>query len=334
MGVVLADRLDAEASVFGEWAYLLALEQLIQMSIPPRAQQIRVLLSEMSRVSSHLAYLTRMARACRFQTAEHFLLRDRERWLDLFELQTGVRFCHHFFRWGGVAHDVTDGFVERVLDACDLMQLRLKELRDLFVYHPAFMNRVTYLAVLPIDEAKKMGLSGPNLRASQEPFDIRKAHPYGVYSTLHWEIPVGRGEFGMPGDTHERIVIRVDEIAQSLNLMRQVCDQLQVGPYLEEVPKKVPPGEAFSRVESPRGTLACHLVSNGGETPLLYGQLKFQTGIPVQGHPVALGPRGEVVGLDTAEHRPARADHRPALVVQCRVGGGPVGLGGGRRRVA
>lgn len=274
--VVFADRLDSETSVFGEWVYLMAVEQLGPLTPPLRAQQIRVLLSEMTRVSAHLAFLARMARACDFQTAEHFLLRDRERWLDLFELQTGARFCHHFFRLGGVAHDVTDGFVERILEACDLMQLQLKEIRDLMVFHPAFMDRVGYMAVLPQDRAKTLGLSGPTVRASQIPLDIRKTQPYGIYSQLNWEMVLGSGEGGMPGDAHDRVWVRIEEIGQSLKLMRQVCAQLEVGPFRQAIENnfKIPAGEAYARIESTRGTLTCHVVSNGGPTPL---RVQFQT---------------------------------------------------------
>lgn len=274
--LVFADRLEPEASVFAEWAYVQAVEQIHQIEVPPRAEQIRTLLAEMSRISSHLAFFARLAKACEFSTAMHFALRDRERWLDLFELQSGVRFCVHALRVGGVGHDVSDGFVDRVLDTCDLMQVRLKELRDLVLFHAAFMQRVGYLAVLPQDRAQALGLTGPNARGSQLSVDVRKQHPHGVYERLQWEVPLGVGESGLPGDVHDRAWVRAEEIEQSLLMIRQVCERLTVGPFqAKPASTSAPPsGEGLGRVESPRGRLFCHVVSSGKEQPM---RVQFQT---------------------------------------------------------
>ena len=274
--IVFADRLEPETSLFCEWVYVQAVEQICKWTVPERAEQIRTMLAEMSRVASHLSFFAKMAQACEFQTAMHFALRDRERWLDLFELQTGVRFGQNFFRLGGVAHDVSEGFVDRVVEACDLMQARLKEMRDLVLFHAAFMQRVGYLAVLPQDRATALGLSGPNVRASQVISDVRKTHPYGVYANLQWNIPIGIGECGLPGDVHDRVWVRVEEIEQSLNILRQLSERLQVGPFTlrKDTKLSVPSGEGFARVESPRGTLACHVVSDAGKTPM---RVQFQT---------------------------------------------------------
>ncbi len=263
-----ADRLDPEAAVFGELVYCLAVEEAANTLVPPRAQAIRIILSELTRISCHLANAVRIARAVGAETVLHYLLRDREKIIDLFELLTGARFSLNFLRIGGVRADVTEGFIERVLDVCDLIRVRLKEYNDLFTFNHAFLKRTINVGVLSPALIKKYGMTGPNARASGINADVRKDRPYSGYEILDFEVPLGRGEGGTLGDAHERFLIRLREVSQSIEILKQVTEGLPLGEYLTPTEDKaVPEGEAYVRVESSRGLLGCHLMSLGGTAP-------------------------------------------------------------------
>ncbi|MEK7690914.1 MAG: NADH-quinone oxidoreductase subunit D, partial [Bdellovibrionota bacterium] len=163
---VLADRVDAEAAVFYEHALCMAIEEIGEIMVPKRAQAIRVMLSELSRVSSHMAYIVRIARAVGAEAIVHYILRDREKILDLFELLSGARFTVNFLRIGGVAADVSEGFIERTVEVCELIRSRLKEYNDLFSYNQAFLDRAAFLGVITESLAVRSGMTGPNARAS------------------------------------------------------------------------------------------------------------------------------------------------------------------------
>ena len=266
-GLVYADRVDPEGASFGELAFCLAVEEIASLEVPARAKAIRVIACELSRISSHFAYIARVARAVGSETMFHYVLRDREKILDLFELLTGARFSTNFLRFGGVASDVTEGFIERVLEACDLIRLRLKEYNDLLTYNHAFMRRTSGIAVLTAAQVGRLGMSGPNARASGVGFDVRRGHAYCGYDALDFEVPVISGE---PGDAHGRFLLRLREVDQSVEILRQVVDALPTGPYdsikvTHEF--KAPAGEGYSRIESSRGLMGCHVVSDGGLKP-------------------------------------------------------------------
>ncbi len=268
--VAYADHLDPECAVFGELVLCLAVEQLAEIEVPARAKCIRVILSELSRISSHLSYMVRMARAVGSETIIHYLLRDRERILDLFELLTGARFSINFLRFGGVQADVTDGFIERVLEVCELIRIRMKEYNDLFTFNFGFVKRTSRVAPISKDLVSFCGVTGPNARASGVSFDVRKKFPYSGYDRLDFETPLGQGEGGVLGDVHDRFLIRLREITQSMEILKQLLDVVPSGEYVNRKLAKdsvVPPGEAYSRIESSRGLLGCHVVSDGGPSP-------------------------------------------------------------------
>ena len=272
-----ADHLDPEAAVFGELALCLAVEEIGGIPVPPRAQTIRILLSELSRISAHMIYMVRVARAVGSETMMHYVLRDREKVLDLFELLAGARFSLNFLRFGGVSADVTEGFIERVLEVGELIRLRLKEYNDLFTFNRAFLKRACHVGVITEDTARRWGVTGPNARAAGIPYDIRKAHNYSAYELFDFEVPQGRGQFGTKGDAHDRFLLRLREISQSLEILKQAADFIPKGSFLTDKfdPKvKLPPGEAYSRIESSRGLLGCHVVSDGGEKPC---RVQFRT---------------------------------------------------------
>jgi NADH-quinone oxidoreductase subunit D len=268
--IAYTDHLDPECAVFGELLLCLAVEEISDIVVPARAQSIRIILSELTRISSHLSFMVRMARAVGSETIIHYLLRDRERILDLFELLTGARFSLNFLRFGGVSADITDGFIERVLEVCDLIRIRMKEYNDLFTFNYGFLKRAA--GVAPISKAMidTFGITGPNARAAGVFFDVRKKSPYCGYDRLDFEVPLGQGEGGLLGDVHDRFLIRLREITQSMEILKQLVDTVPSGEYINPrlgANMIVPAGESYVRIESSRGLLGCHLVSDGGNTP-------------------------------------------------------------------
>lgn len=268
-GGTYANRVDGETPFFAELAFCTAVEGICGTPVPPRAECIRALLCELSRVSAHMAYFARMARAVGTETLMHYVLRDRERVLDLFELLTGARFSLNFLRTGGVAADVTEGFVERVGETCDLIRVRLKEYNDILSYNLAFIRRTEGIGWVSPEAARRVGLTGPNARASGLPFDARRDCCYGLYDIVDFEVMGARMEF--TGDCHGRFLLRMREVAQSVEILKQLVEVVPPGEYnsRREGPRAliVPAGEVYSRVESARGLLGCHAASDGTEKP-------------------------------------------------------------------
>ena len=268
--IVYADHLDPEVAVFGELVTCLAVEEIAGIDVPPRAQSIRLLLAELARISGHLAFIVRMAKAAGSETVIHYVLRDREKILDLFELVTGARFSLNFLRFGGVKADVTDGFIERVLEVCELIRVRMKEYNDVFTFNYSFLQRSSGVAPVSQDCVYYCGMTGPNARAAGVGFDVRKDDPYLGYDQLDFIAPLGRGEGGILGDVHDRFLIRLREINESMEILKQLVDRIPEGPFLVAPVMndyKVPPGEAYARIESSRGLLGCHVVSDGKTRP-------------------------------------------------------------------
>ena len=269
--MVYADHLDPEAAIFGELVFCMAVEGIMGLCIPPRAQFVRMILAELSRIVSHLAFLVRIAKTVHSEVILHYLLRDREKILDLFELLTGARFSLNFLRFGGVCTDMTEGFLERVLEICDNVHIRMREYNDLFIFNDRFLNRTLCLGVLKPEWVLGCGVTGPNARASGFSWDVRKQNALMGYEMLDFAIPVGTGIRGFLGDVHDRVVVRLEEMAQSAEILKQLIETVPSGEYLQEGYahlKSVPAGEAYVRIESARGVLGCHLVSDGSSSPL------------------------------------------------------------------
>lgn len=279
--VILADHLDPEGSFFTELAVCSAVEELGELELPARAASIRTILSEVFRLANHLLYFAKVAKAARSETAFHYVMRDRERLLDLIELLTGARSSIGFLRFGGVTADITEGFIERVLDVCDLLQVRLKEYNDLFTYNQAFVFRSSHVGVLSRANAEKFGITGPAARAAGIDFDVRKKNPYLLYKELDFGIPVGRGEVGIQGDIHDRFLVRLREIEQSTLILKQLVEKVPPGEFslFQITPDfEVPVGEAYARVETSRGRLGAYVVSSGSVKPH-----RVQFSVPSQG---------------------------------------------------
>lgn len=279
--VTYADRLDPETAAFSELAVCMAAEEIGEWVVPERAQRVRILLSELTRISSHQGYMIRLARSVGSETMLHYLLRDRERVLDLFELLSGARYNLNFLCFGGISEDVTEGFLERMLEVCDVIRERIKEYNDLFTYNFANLKRMTYSGVVPLDWVRQHGVTGPNARASGLDFDVRRDHPYSGYERVDFTVPRGEGLYGVPGDCHDRLLVRLRELSQSLEIVRQIGDRIPPGEFRNGAAKdavRLPAGEAYARVESSRGLLGCHLVSDGGDRPA-----RVQFRVPSQG---------------------------------------------------
>lgn len=264
------DHIDPEGAGFYELAFAQALESLTRTEVPKRAQVIRLIVVELSRISTHLACLVRVAKALRSQAVYHYLLRDREVALDLFELLAGARFSLNFIQPGGVRHDITAGFVERVLEYCALLEYRVHEYNELLVFHPTVVERTRGLARVSSELAKSFGLTGPNAFASGIDSNRRRTSGELIYSELDFDRPQALRPADYSGDTHDRIVIRIHEILQSVELLRQACERIVPGDFLAASlgPKDpVPAGRAQSSVSGARGEITCHLESKGGLAP-------------------------------------------------------------------
>ena len=290
--VAYADHLDPDGAAFGELALCLAVEQVAEIEVPDRAKVIRIILSELNRISSHMGFVARMARSVGAETMLHYVLRDREKVLDLFELLTGARFSFNYLRFGGVKNDVTEGFIERVLEVSELLQSRLKEYNDLFTFNHAFLKRTLPMGRLDRDAIRRFGITGPAARASGEGADIRLLFPYSGYDRFDFDVPKESGA----GGAHHRFLIHLHEILASISILKHAAEQIPKGEFeIGRIERDflLPEGEGYSRVESPRGLLACHVVSDGTANP---HRIQFRT--PTASHLMALPDLLRGIGVE------------------------------------
>jgi len=270
--VVYADRLDPEASIFGEMAYCLAVENLMGYEISFRVASLRIIFCELVRVSNHLVSFSHLCRTIGLTSPIHYFLRDREKILDLFELLSGSRFMPNFLRMGGLKLEVTEGFLDRVIETTQLMDLRTKDYRILLSENSAFQKRLSHVGQVHQNVAKDFGLTGPVARASGLDFDVRKQIPYSSYEQFDFKTTLGIGIVGVEGDAFARFDVRLREVEQSLHLIRQAVDRLPAARPEDRIAiddiGQVPAGESFSRVETPRGMLTCQVISEGAKGPI------------------------------------------------------------------
>lgn len=265
------DRLDSESAVFCEWSFSAAVEQLSGLRVPDRAQWVRLLLLELSRIVSHLRFAVRVARSVGAETAAQYLLRDSERFLDLIEHLTGSRYNPNYICPGGVREDVTEGFVERSMEASEALLARIEEYKRVLLENGSFLKRAAGAGVLSQADLDLCGVTGPNLRASGVPTDLRKQTSGalgGLYGPVEFEVPVGTGQAGRLGDVTDRVSVRFREVVESVRMIQQAAPRIPRGnfratPRLESLPA----GEAYVEVESARGVLGCWVVSRGGDRP-------------------------------------------------------------------
>ncbi|MDR7521346.1 MAG: NADH-quinone oxidoreductase subunit D [Armatimonadota bacterium] len=263
--VALTDRgMDYLTALANEEAYLLAVERLGGIPVPPRARWLRTIMLEFQRLSSHLVWLGTWGIDLGATTVFLYCFRERERILDLFEQVTGGRLHHVYFRPGGVYEDLPAGWTDRALEFCDEFLDRLGEYHDLLTGNPIFLARTQGVGVLPREAAINMGACGPVARASGVNFDVRKAFPYEAYGEVEFDIPVQTA-----GDCFARYLVRMEEMRQSVRIIRQAIGNLPPGEIRSkvQVTVRLPRGEVYARTESPRGDLGVYLISEGEEVP-------------------------------------------------------------------
>lgn len=287
--VTIVTRMDYLAPMFNELAYSLAVENLLAIEIPPRGQVIRILMTELNRVTSHLVWLATQGMDMGAISMMLYGFRERELLIDFFEMVTGLRMNHNYICPGGVWQDLPEGWQQPIEDFISIFPKRMHEYEGLLTDNPIWKQRTRGVGVITTEDALALGMSGPILRATGVDWDIRKAFPYSGIEQYEFDVPTAT-----EGDVYARYRVRLEEMRQSLRIVRQVLDSMPDGdfknmdPKITPPPRKeltrsmeavihhfkivtqgydVPPGETYVSVESPRGELGYYVVSDGGARP-------------------------------------------------------------------
>jgi len=269
----IASKTDYVAAMSSELAYVMAAERIGQFDVPKRAQYLRVLVNELQRIASHCLWLGTWCMDMGGAlgggaTIFLYCIRERELVLDLFESLVGARLLYGFHQVGGVRYDLPAGWIAQCRTTIDLIEQRLNEYESMLEDNPFFTMRTKGVGVISSELAQDVGVSGPLLRASGVNFDLRRAQPYSSYEDFEFRVPVETA-----GDCHARYLVRMVEFREAIRIIRQVLEGLPEGPIssrpgvksLAQV--KVPKGEAYARVEGPRGEVGCYLVADGTNKP-------------------------------------------------------------------
>ncbi|MDP3850610.1 MAG: NADH-quinone oxidoreductase subunit D [Luteolibacter sp.] len=264
------DRLDYICPLSNNWAYAHAVEKLAGIEVPERAEYMRVILAELTRLINHTAFMGFiLGDMGAWGSALMYAFRERELILDLFEDLTGARMMANFMRFGGCRNDLPAGWAEKCSVLVDDYGPFLDEMEKFLVGNEILLARCQDVGQLPKETLINGGITGPMLRAAGVNYDIRKAEPYGIYERFSFRIPLGD-----KGDCYDRIMIRFLEMRESLKILRQALDQLPEGEYVNPKAKirgfKPPVGEAYARIEGPKGELGFHLISDGTVNPYRY----------------------------------------------------------------
>ncbi|HET8946665.1 MAG TPA: NADH-quinone oxidoreductase subunit D [Candidatus Polarisedimenticolia bacterium] len=260
----LTDRLDYVAAVSENFGWCGAVERLMGVTPPPRAEFLRVVLAELQRIASHLLWLGTHGLDLGAMSVFFYTFREREMILDLFEAFCGARLTTNAMRIGGFLEDAPREWLSRVRHFLKIFPGRMREYEDLLTKNRIFVARTQGVGVLGAQEAVALGVSGPPLRASGVSYDVRKATPYSAYPEFAFDIPLGTN-----GDTYDRYLVRMEEMRQSCRIIAQALDRMPDGEVRAKVPKYIrpPQGEVYHAVESPRGEQGFYVVSEGGEMP-------------------------------------------------------------------
>jgi NADH-quinone oxidoreductase subunit D len=255
------DRMDYVAAVSNGLGYCLAVEKLLNAEAPARAQVVRVILTELNRIGSHLGTHALDIGAI---TPLFYCMREREYTLNIFEKYCGARLTTHAFRIGGLQYETYEGFEKEVLEFCDLFEPKVDEYEELLTGNRIWVERLTGVGILNADDCKAYGVTGPMLRAAGVEWDIRKALPYSGYEKYDFVVPTRQN-----GDTYDRYMVRMQEMRQSVRIIRQAVADIPAGPIMAKVPKviKPPVGEAYVSIEAPKGELGYYIVSDGSTQP-------------------------------------------------------------------
>ena len=258
------DRMDYVAAVSNGLGYCETVEKLLSVEAPPRAQYIRVILTELCRISSHQVWLGTHALDIGALTPLFYAFRDREEILKIFEKYCGARLTTHAFRIGGCIYETYEGFEEDVKKFCTFFLPKLDEYEELLTTNRIWVTRTKGVGLLSPEQCIALGVTGPVLRASGVKWDLRRAQPYECYKDLDFEIPTG-----LNGDTYDRYLVRIAEMRQSVRILQQAVDSIPAGPIMAKVPKviKPPVGEVYHSIEAPKGELGYFIVSDSSTQP-------------------------------------------------------------------
>ena len=258
------DRMDYVAAVSNGLGYCEAVEKLMNVQAPPRANYIRVILTELNRLASHMLWLGTHALDIGAITPLFYTFRDREEILKIFEKYCGARLTTHAFRIGGCQYETYDGFERDVKKFLDFVAPKIDEYEELLTTNRIWVERTRGIGVISAKDCIALGVTGPVLRASGVKWDLRKAQPYAAYPDFEFEIPTG-----VNGDTFDRYMVRMQEMRQSLRILHQAVDRIPEGPIMAKIPKviKPPVGEIYHSIEAPKGELGYFIVSDGSTQP-------------------------------------------------------------------
>lgn len=283
------DRLDYVSPMAQEHAFALAVEKLLGCEIPLRAKYIRVLFSEITRIMNHLLNITTYALDVGAMTPLLWMFEEREKMLEFYERASGARFHANYFRPGGVAKDLPPGLLEDIATLIDALPAKIDDMEGMLTDNRIFKQRLVDIGVVSKEDALAWGFSGPMIRACGIPWDLRKSQPYEVYDRMDFKIPIGEN-----GDCYDRYLVRVEEIRESIKIIKQCLEQMPEGLYRTDDPKLAPPsrsemkesmealihhfklftegyhvpeGETYIAVESPKGEFGVFLRSDGTNKP-------------------------------------------------------------------
>ena len=287
--IPVVERMDYLAYYFNAMAFCGAVETILDLEVPPRAQYLRVIHMELNRIMSHLVWLGTTALDLGAISMFWYCFRDREQVLDLFEMSSGQRMHTRYFQVGGVFEDIPQGWERKVRTYTSTMPDRVDQFLALLMKNEIALQRLRGVAPLDAETLLAYGVTGPLLRAAGNPFDLRKAEPYSSYEHFDFKVAVGS-----EGDHYDRYKVRIEEMRQSLRIVEQALDGLPEGPFIADDRKyvlpprhelatsmealihhfklvtegfRVPPGEVYAAIESPRGELGCFVVADGSSKP-------------------------------------------------------------------
>ncbi len=286
---VMTDRLDYLNPMGNNLTYCLAVEKLVDLDVPPRAQALRVILAELQRISSHLLWLGTSCLDLAAMSVFLYTMREREAILDIFEMVSGQRMMTTYIRPGGLWRDVPVEFEDAVRDIIGILPRRIDEYESLLTTNSLFLDRTEGIGAISYEDCVRWGLTGPVMRATGRAYDLRKARPYSGYEQYDFEVPTRTA-----GDVYSRYQVRVEEMRQSVRIIRQALDRLPYGPVRSNNRKYVPPPRSelgvsmealihhfklwtegfpvpkayvYAATESPRGELGVYLEGDGGPKP-------------------------------------------------------------------
>ena len=287
--IPFVERMDYLAYYYNALVFCMAVEQLVEEEVPPRAQYLRVIHLELNRIASHLFWLGTSALDLGAISILWYALRDREKILDIFEMSSGQRLHPRYFQVGGVVEDIPPGFEQKVRAFIPDMEARIDQYEAILDRNEILLQRLKHVGQVPLETLLDLGVSGPLLRAAGHPWDLRKAMPYSSYDHFDFKIPIGT-----QGDNYDRYRVRMAEMRESLRIVEQALDGLPEGRYITDNRKialpprhelatsmealihhfklvtegfRVPPGEVYAAIESPRGELGCFVLADGSAKP-------------------------------------------------------------------